>query len=504
MSTESKRSIQAVDVNSIGKEEFLLRAHDQAEARSGVSLDLQLGALAKPYQEVLVKAYALDKKGKENDAYDLIPHHFRRSGQKMKYPTVADFFKMGNAWPEERTKGQATANRWHDGDRYLRGVTVTKMAEACAGTKSKTQALENITKYNTAFLEVVKAMLFGDSKNPGNSRYMGVQSEIERTYSRIWEEYRERQWGHQKAYYVLSKVCNIAETYKDTDSMVLGMQESSYAIRNGENPEQAYNRLVEIRKRRMALGKAYTTDPEGVYKFLYAARQAGLPWEAGLQLIDRRLEGEGKEPLQDFYSKVVTYTAELSQTPGAAAQRSGTAAQISGPRRDSPNGNGKRPKEGPPNRYGAGAKRQQRPEHRTCFNCNKPGHIAQNCTQPLGTQGNRKPAASGESRRCYKCNEVGHLSNACPKKGLPLTPRRKEDERIKKIALAALRTESDKMKAQLSASQPPTGPRAAPTVIRAALLHARAMVEQHATGADRAQGLAGLERLMEDTLPEQQ
>ena len=49
--------------------------------------------------------------------------------------------------------------------------------------------------------------------------------------------------------------------------------------------------------------------------------------------------------------------------------------------------------------------RQNRPDERKCYKCNRSGHLARDCRQ--------RPEQNQESRECYVCGKRGHLARDC-------------------------------------------------------------------------------------------
>lgn len=58
----------------------------------------------------------------------------------------------------------------------------------------------------------------------------------------------------------------------------------------------------------------------------------------------------------------------------------------------------------------------KRMNQRDCYNCKKPGHIANECQEPRAERGGDRRGGynnKGFSSRCYKCNGYGHISKDC-------------------------------------------------------------------------------------------
>ena len=61
---------------------------------------------------------------------------------------------------------------------------------------------------------------------------------------------------------------------------------------------------------------------------------------------------------------------------------------------------------------GQGGQNQQKPgEKRTCFNCNKPGHLKRNC--PLPPKGDGKGKGDKKKKPCVHCGRKGHTIEVC-------------------------------------------------------------------------------------------
>jgi len=56
-----------------------------------------------------------------------------------------------------------------------------------------------------------------------------------------------------------------------------------------------------------------------------------------------------------------------------------------------------------------------------CYNCNKPGHVSRDCTEPRannfgggGFRGGRGGGGGGGGGNCYRCSKPGHFARDCP------------------------------------------------------------------------------------------
>ena len=68
--------------------------------------------------------------------------------------------------------------------------------------------------------------------------------------------------------------------------------------------------------------------------------------------------------------------------------------------------------------FGGGRREGGRGPPGACYNCNKEGHMARDCTEERrerrGGFGGGRGGGRGGSRACYNCNEEGHMARECP------------------------------------------------------------------------------------------
>jgi hypothetical protein len=96
------------------------------------------------------------------------------------------------------------------------------------------------------------------------------------------------------------------------------------------------------------------------------------------------------------------YVGGEEQEAAASVTRSNTNAVGGDGEEGEAAGPGERPRE---KRHKSGSGRYFLVEEVLCSNCNQPGHILRNCTQPYAS-----------SAACFFCGQIGHIQTNCPLK----------------------------------------------------------------------------------------
>ena len=416
---EQATKVGRVDMNSVGTESFYATAKELARNRSSVNPDTLVSVLEMPFQKALDEEYGQSEgvQGKENPLYAL-PEHFGPNGED--YPGFKTFMESGAHWEGELTKSSCPEGtyRWEDGDKYLRLITVAKMAGICSTMDARTfhRPLEKLTAYGSEFLAVVKLMCFGstDAKS-GTGKYVQVLRDITQSHTTAWQEYEERNWDHQKAHYIISKVAQAASRLSEEDIRKWTLAKGNFVAKKTESVAKAYERYMEIRAALQALKADECEEDQWNHQFMYHVRQAKPHVEPGLNALKARLESKGTE---------ATFRALLDQySREQQSSEEETDSDRSGDRQEKAPHNKRKQKQ-------QGGEQQHKKAKIHCFSCNSTEHIAANCDAPLKDK---------KKKACYKCGDETHLAGACTASDAKKKEFRAGQKREKKAKVAAIR-----------------------------------------------------------------
>lgn len=414
---EQATKVGRVDMNSVGTESFYATARELARNRSSVNPDTLVSVLELPFRAALDDEYGQSwGEVVENPLYAL-PDHFGPAGQD--YPRFKTFMESGAHWEGEVTKNNCPEGvyRWEDGDKYLRLITVAKMAGICATMDARTfhRPLEKLTAYGSEFLAVVKLMCFGSTDpKSGTGKYVQVLRDITQSHTTAWQEYEERNWDHQKAHYIISKVAQVAARLSEEDIRKWTLAKGNFVAKKTESVAKAYERYMEIRSALQALKADECEEDQWNHQFMYHLRLAKPLVEPGLNALKARLESKGTEAtfraLLDQYSREQQTSEEETDSDGSGDRAS-----------KAPNNKRKRKSQGG---------EQQKKAKIRCFSCNSTDHIAANCDAPLKDR---------KKKACYKCGNESHLAAACTASEEKRKEFRAGQKKEKKAKSAAIR-----------------------------------------------------------------